>query len=41
MEIIPPVTSPKFAGTPPVITLTSSIADLGRLDDPLTFIPSM
>ena len=27
MEIIPPVASPKLAGTPPVITLTSSIAD--------------
>ena len=41
IEIIPPVASPKEAGTPPVITFTSWSADLGKLEEPRTFTPSM
>ena len=41
MLITPPVASPMFAGIPPVITETSSIADFGSEVEPRTFIPSM
>ena len=41
MLITPPVASPMLAGMPPVTTCTSSMADLGRAEEPRTLMPSM
>ncbi len=39
--MIPPVASPYCAGTPPVITVTCSIADCGNCELPRTLTPSI
>ena len=41
VEITPPVTSPYWAGSPPVITSVERIASRGILTSPRTFTPSI